>query len=76
MEIEIPQGLPVSLILFFIYISRVFDTVTITLPNTILLLFIDDLGFLVDRKSIHAVAANLEKFGEVVLKWEISNAII
>lgn len=65
----IPQGSPVFPILFLIYISGVFDTVTTTSPNMISLSFIDDLGFLVDGKSIHEVAADSEKIGEVVLRW-------
>lgn len=36
----------------------------------------DDLGFLVDGKSIHEVATNLEKIGEVVLRWETSNTVM
>lgn len=67
-ETGIPQDSPISLIFFLIYLSRIFNTVTITLPNTILLLFMDNLGFLVDKKSIHEVAADLEKIGEVVLR--------
>lgn len=65
---EILQGLPISPILFLIYISRVFDMVIITSSNTISLWFIDNLGFLVNRKLIHKVAADLKQIEEMVLR--------
>lgn len=58
----IPPSLPVSPILYLIYFSEVFDTVTTISLNSILLLFIDNLRFLVNRKSIYKIAADLEKF--------------
>lgn len=75
-ETEIPQGSPVSPILFLTYISGVFDAVAAMSPNALSLLFMDDLGFLVDAKSIHEIATNLEKIGEVILRWGITNAVI
>lgn len=65
---KILQGLLVFSILFLIYISGIFDMVITTLPNTILLLFIDDLRFLVNRKSIYKMATNLKKIRKMVLK--------
>lgn len=67
-KIRIPQSLSVFPILFLIYISRVVDMVTTILPKTISLFFIDDLRFLVGKKSIHKVAADLQKIEEVVLR--------
>ncbi len=45
-ETGIPQELPVSPILFLIYISGVVDVVKEMSPETISLSFMDDLGFL------------------------------
>lgn len=51
-KIRISQDLPVFFILFLIYISAIFDAVFIILTNAILVLIIDNFGFLVNRKSI------------------------
>lgn len=45
-ETGIPQGLPVSPILFLIYISQVFDVVAEACPLVTFLSFVDDLGFI------------------------------
>lgn len=74
-KIRILQSLPILSISFLIYIRWVFDIVTTTLPNIISLLFIDDLGFLVNQKSIHKVAIYLNKIREVMLKEEASNMV-
>ena len=36
----------------------------------------DDLGFLASGNSIQEVVTSLEKTGEAVLKWGLSNAVI
>ena len=51
----IPQGSPVSPILFLIYISGVFDTVTEASPSVISLSFIDDLGFIASGSLVKEV---------------------
>lgn len=50
-----------SPILFFIYISGVFDAVKEKSPEIISLSFMDDLGFLANGNSIQEVAASLKK---------------
>ncbi len=74
-ETGIPQGLPVSPILFLIYISRVFDAVKEKSLETIFLSFMDDLEFLANGNSLQEVAVSLEKMRETVLRWTLSNAV-
>ena len=42
-ETDIPQRSPVSAFLFLIYISRIFDTVSVTSPEIVSVSFIDNL---------------------------------
>lgn len=72
---RIPQGLPVSPILFLIYISGVFSIVEARLPNVTCLLFVDDLGFITSDRSISKVARLREKAGQIALEWEANNAV-
>ena len=44
-EIGIPQGSPVSPILFLIYISEVISAIEAKLPNVTCVSFVDDLAF-------------------------------
>lgn len=75
-ETSIPQGSPVSPILFLIYISGVFESVKETVLGIISLSFMNDLGFLASRNSFQEVASCLEKTGKAVLRWGFSNAVI
>ena len=74
-ETGIPQGSPVSLILFLIYISGVFEQVEKKLPGIVLLSFVDDLGFIVSGLSVKEMAKTLEKVGRIVLEWGEKNAV-
>ncbi len=71
----IPQGSPVSPILFLIYISGVFDKVFETNPLVTSLSFVDDLGFIAAGSSVKEVAKTLENVVQVVLKWGKLNAV-
>ncbi len=75
-KMGILQELPVSQILFFIYISRVFDVVSMISLKTMSILFMDDLGFLASENPIQEVVFSLEKISETVLRWGFFNAII
>ena len=66
-EAGIPQGSPVSPILFLIYISEVFSAVEAKLPNVTCVSFVDDLAFLISDSSINKVATLLGKVGKIAL---------
>ena len=74
-ETGIPQGSPVSPILFLIYISEVFEQVEKKLPGIVSMSFIDDLGFIASEVSAKEIAKTLEKVRKIVLKWGEKNAM-
>lgn len=74
-ETGILQGLPMSPILFLIYISGVFYAVLVILPNTISVSFIDELEFLASGNLVWEVTTSLEKTGETVLNWGLDNIV-
>ena len=74
-ESGIPQGSPVSPILFLIYISGVFSKIEEQLPDITCFFFIDDLGFLIADRSISKIAKTLEKVGQIALEWGANNAV-
>ena len=74
-ETGIPQGSPVSPILFLIYINGVFNKVLETNPGVISLSFVDDLGFIASGSSVKEVVKTLEKVAQAVLEWGMLNAV-
>ncbi len=74
-ETEIPQGSPVSPILFLIYISGVFNKVSEKSPLVTSLSFIDDLGFITSGSSVKVLVKTLENVAKAVLEWGRLNAV-
>ena len=74
-ETGIPQGSPVSPILFLIYISGVFEQVEKEPPGIVLLSFVDDLGFIASGLSVKEIANTLEKVGRLISEWGRKNAV-
>ena len=74
-ETGIPQGSPVSPILFLIYISGVFNKISETSPWVTSLSFVDDLGFIASGSSVKEIVGSLEKFAKEVIEWGKQNAV-
>ena len=74
-ETGIPQGSPVSPILFIIYISGMFSQIEERLPGVTCVSFVDDLGFLTSGRSISIVGKLLEKAGKIALEWGGNNSV-
>ena len=74
-ETGIPQGSPVSPILFLIYISGIFEQVEKELPEIVSLSFVDDLGFIASGTSVKEIAKALGKVGNLVVKWGRRHAV-
>ena len=67
-ETGIPQGSPICLILFLIYINKVFEQVEKNLPKIVSLLFVDILDFIMSKMLIKEIAKVLEKVGNLIIK--------
>lgn len=74
-ENSIIQSSSVSPIIFFIYISGVFDTVNTTSSEITSILFMDDLKFWTSGKLIKQITISLEITGESILRWRLSNIV-
>ena len=74
-ETGIPQGVPVSPILFLIYISGVFNKVLKTSPLVTSLSFVDDLGFIASGSSVKEIVEALEKVAQEVIELGRLNAV-
>jgi retron-type reverse transcriptase len=61
-EAGLPQGSPISPILFVIYISRFFEYIEEKIPITILL-FADNIGIIAVENSIRDITKTLETAG-------------
>ena len=64
----VPQGSPVSPILFNIYLSGIFDKIEQENPEIIALSFADDIAFLAPEKTVEEVQNSLMEAGELAVK--------
>jgi ribonuclease HI len=65
----LPQGSPVSPILFIIYIREVFEAIEARVPGVRPLSFADDIGLLAQGSSVDQVCRQLQLAGEVAIEW-------
>ena len=67
MNIKIPQKSPALLILFLIYLNRIFTEVKKVVLEIILLFFINNLKFIAEKKSAAEIASTLEVVNKAVI---------
>jgi hypothetical protein len=71
----LPQGSPVSPILFLIYIADLATLVETRVPNTVGLSFVDDVTWVMDRTNKAEVTMKLTCCTSACLSWAASNAV-
>lgn len=67
--------MPISPILFLIYISEIFEHVKKKVAGMVSLSFVDNLGFIASEISAEEVAKTLYKVSKLVLEWGAKNAV-
>jgi hypothetical protein len=71
----LPQGSPVSPVLFVIYIVDLVTPVESTVPGAVALSFIDDVTWIVDGIDDAEVAVKLDTYAAKCLTWAQDNAV-
>ena len=71
----LPQGSPVSPILFIIYVRGVFQAIETRVPGVRPLSFADDIGLLTQASSVDEVCQKLQLAGEVAIEWGAANGV-
>ncbi|ODM15132.1 hypothetical protein SI65_09371 [Aspergillus cristatus] len=71
----VPQGSPVSLILFIIYLSGVFDVIERRVNGIQCLSFADDIGLLAPGYSVREVCNKLQEAAKVAIEWGQGNVV-
>lgn len=67
--------MPVSPILFIIYLSSVFDMIERRVVGVQSLSFADDIGLLVSGHLVKEVCGNLQKAAKVAIEWGHENRV-
>jgi hypothetical protein len=70
----IPQGSPISPILFAIYISGVFEEVEDE-TGAVGISFVDDLSWIASGANVTEIAETLEKCAKIATRWAEQNAV-
>jgi Reverse transcriptase (RNA-dependent DNA polymerase)/Endonuclease-reverse transcriptase len=71
----VPQGSPVSPILFNIYLSGIFDKIEEQNPEITALSFADDIAFLAPGKTVKDIQDALTNAGEQAIAWGLLNNV-
>jgi hypothetical protein len=71
----LPQGSPVSPILFLIYIVDLVALVETQVPDTVGLSFVDNVTWVVDGTNAAEVTMKLMRYASACLSWAASNAV-
>ncbi|KAL1978972.1 hypothetical protein VTN96DRAFT_7858 [Rasamsonia emersonii] len=71
----VPQGSPVSPILFVIYLSGVFRAIEAAVPGIRALSFADDIGLIALGSSVDQACQQLQQAGENAITWGQNNAV-
>jgi ribonuclease HI len=71
----VPQGSPVSPILFAIYLSGIFGDIEQAVPGVRALSFADDIGILALGSSVDQVCERLQQAGQAAIAWGQDNAV-
>ncbi|KAL1980085.1 hypothetical protein VTN96DRAFT_4674 [Rasamsonia emersonii] len=71
----VPQGSPVSPILFVIYISGVVEAVEAAVPGIRALSFADDIGLIALGNSVDQACRQLQQAGEAAITWGQANTV-
>lgn len=75
METGVPQGSPVSPILFVLYLSGVFIEIEQTVDGAECISFADDVGVIVTRTDFANIAIKLSAAGNKACAWAAENGI-
>jgi Reverse transcriptase (RNA-dependent DNA polymerase) len=71
----VPQGSPISPILFNIYLSGIFNKIEEQNPEIIALSFVDDIAFLASRKTVKDIQDVLSNAEEQAIAWGLTNNV-